>query len=195
MAQAQKNVAPLSRAATSLGSARGQGIGTARGAGQRGGGGRVKAAKSRGRQRSLAGLTVTSGVWSHSRLGPRDRRQLWEGNVPLVCRAPAPPRSPGVMTARAEMTVSSCRAYRQGRGAQSERRMSSSTGVGWRGKTACAAAHSWPAMVGVWEAEARVGAGRAAERSLQGRTGLSGQGTEGSAWGVPVIHSIAGRDR
>lgn len=57
----------------------------------------------------------------------------------------------------------------------------------------CAAAHSWAAMAGGWEAEARASAGRAAKRSLQGRTGLSGQGTEESAWGVPVIHNIVGR--
>lgn len=59
----------------------------------------------------------------------------------------------------------------------------------------CAAAQSWPAIVGGWEAEARAGAGRAAERSLWGRTRLSGQGMEGSAWGVPVIHSTMGRHR
>lgn len=81
------------------------------------------------------GLPATSRIWSNLGPGPRERRRFWEGNMPCVFRVAAPPRSPGTMTARAEMMVSSCGACRQGRGIQSEGRVASSTSAGWRGKS------------------------------------------------------------
>lgn len=117
MAQAPKNMAPCGRADTLLGFARGQRTGINMGYRTKRCRGRVQSGKGRGRQRSSAGLPATSRVWSNLGPGPRDqRREALGGKRALCVLGSCTPYSPSTMTSRAEMTVSSCKALRQGRG-------------------------------------------------------------------------------
>lgn len=149
MAQAPKNVPLCGRADTLLGLQEAKELGSTWGAGQRGVGaefsqGRVS--ENRGPQQDCQQLAGSGATWGQGQgtIGGR----LWEGNVPFCVLGSCTPYSPSTMTSRAEMTVSSCRALRQGRG-----EIQSEGGIlqhqcGVERKTVCVVAHSCPAIVG-----------------------------------------------
>lgn len=130
LAQAPKNMPSCGRADTLLGFVRGQTTGINMGCRTKWCRGRGQSGKGQGTQRSLAGL-------SNLGVGPRDQRKEALGGKRALCvLGSCTSYSPSTMTSRAEMTVSSCRALRQGKGEiQSEGGHSSAPA--WSGEENC----------------------------------------------------------